>query len=222
MKWNEIVSWPGTANISAVLAAAKITQPGKSQRLTGDEAVSDIAPRLNRSLFQLRAQPPNAHVHDVAAWIEGVAPHICEQLVTGAYLTRATHEMSDEDELAVGQRDLPVLETKHAALQVEPHATGLEPPRRRRRAPIVDPPPDPRDQLGGRERLREIVHRSHLQTADLGLDISDRGQDQDTLRRVGPDHAAEHLVAVQPGQKEVQHDDRVVLGLHEAKRVVAV
>jgi hypothetical protein len=33
MKWNGIVSWPGTANIAAVLTAAKITQPGKSQRL---------------------------------------------------------------------------------------------------------------------------------------------------------------------------------------------
>src|SRR4029450_8624969 len=107
MKWNGIVSWPGTANISAVLAAAKITQPGKSQRLTGDEAVSDIAHRLNRSMLQFRAGPPNAHVHDVAAWSEGVAPHICEQLIPGAYLTRATHEMSHQDELAVGQRDIP-------------------------------------------------------------------------------------------------------------------
>src|SRR5207344_3331254 len=119
MKWNGIVSWPGTANISAVLAAAKITQPGKSQRLTGDEAVSDIPHRLNRSLFQLRAQSADTHVHDVAAWIEGVAPHICEQLVAGAHLTRATHQMPHEDELSMGQRDLPVIEAKHAALQIE-------------------------------------------------------------------------------------------------------
>src|SRR5262249_41632260 len=32
----------------------------------------------------------------------------------------------------------------------------------------------------------------------------------------------EHLVAVQPGQQEIEHDDRVVLGLHEAQRVLAV
>src|ERR1700745_303127 len=103
-----MVSWPGTANIRAVLTAAKITQPGKSQRSTSDKAVSDIAHRLNRSPFKLRPQPADAHVHDVASRIEGVAPHICQQLVTGADLTRATHEMPHQDELTMRQRDLLV------------------------------------------------------------------------------------------------------------------
>src|SRR5215831_16646129 len=124
MKWNGIVSWPGSANIATVLTTAKITHAGKSQRSTGDKAVSDVASR-----------------------IAGVAPHICEQLITGAHLTRTTHEMPHQDELAMRQRDLPVLHVDHAALQVEPHTTHLEPSRRRRRGPILDPSPDPRDQL---------------------------------------------------------------------------
>src|SRR5215467_4585041 len=222
MKWNGIVSWPGSANIAAVLATAKITQPGKSQRLTGDKAVSDIAHRLNRPPFKLRAQPADAHVHDVASRITGVAPYICEQLITGAHLTRMTHEMPHQDELAMRQRDLLVFHAQHAALQVEPYTTRLEPARRRRTGPILDPPPDPRDQLGDRERLRQVVDRPHLQAADLGLDVADRGQDEDTLRRVCPEDTAEHLVAVQPRQQEIQHDDRVVPGLHEAQRLVAV
>src|SRR5215510_12902462 len=222
MKWNGIVSWPGSANIAAVLTAAKITQPGKSQRLTGDEAVSDIAHRLNRFPFKLRAQSADAHVHDVASRIVGVAPNICEQLITGAHLTRMTHEMPHQDELAMRQRDLPVFHAEHAALQVEPHATRLEPSRRRRCGPILDPAPDPRDQLGDRERLRQVVDRPHLQAADLGLDVADRGQDEDTLRRIYPENTTEHLVAVQPGQQEIQHDDRVVLAVHEAQRLVAV
>src|SRR5215469_8412755 len=222
MKWNGIVSWPGTANIRAVLTAAKITQPGKSQRLTGDKAVSDIAHRLNRPPFKLRAQPADAHVHDVASWIAGVAPYICEQLITGAHLARMTHEMPHQDELAMRQRDLLVVHAQHAALQVEPHTTRLEPPRRRRCGPILDPSPDPCDQLGDRERLRQVVDRPHLQAADLGLDVADRGQDEDTLRRIRPEDTAEHLVAVQPGQQEIEHDDRVVLALYEAQRVVAV
>src|SRR5215475_10797051 len=127
MKWNGIVSWPGSANIATVLAAAKITQPGKSQRLTGDEAVSDIAHRLNRSLVKLRAQSADAHVHDVASRVEGVAPHVGEQLITGAHLTRMTHEVPHQDELAMRQRDLPVVHAEYAALQVEPHTTRLEP-----------------------------------------------------------------------------------------------
>src|SRR5215510_534878 len=145
MKWNGIVSWPGSANIATVLAAAKITQPGKSQRLTGDKAISDIAHRLNRFLFKLRAQPADAHVHHVASRIEGVAPHICEQLITGAHLTCATHEMPHQDELAMRQRDLPVVHVDNAALQVEPHATYLEPSRRRRCGAVLDPAPVPRD-----------------------------------------------------------------------------
>src|SRR5262249_24901325 len=222
MKWNGIVSWPGSANINAVLTAAKITQPGKSQRLTGDKAVSNIAHRLNRSLFKLRAQPADARVHDVASRIAGVAPHICEQLITGAHLTRMTHEMSHQDELAMRQRDLLVFHAEHAALQVEPHATHLEPSRRRRCGPVLDPAPDPRDQLGDRERLRQVVDRIHSQAADLGLDVADRGQDEDTLRRICPEDTTEHLVAVQPGQQEVEHDDRVVVTLRKAQRLVAV
>src|SRR5689334_15009941 len=108
MKWNGIVSWPGSANIAAVLMTAKITQPGKSQRLTSDEAVSDIAHRLNRSLFKLRSQSSDAHVHDVAPRIAGVAPHVREQLITSAHLTRPAHEVRHQDELAMRQRDLPV------------------------------------------------------------------------------------------------------------------
>src|SRR5215471_14093066 len=222
MKWNGIVSWPGSANIAAVLTTAKITQHGKSQRLTGDKAVSDIAHRLNRSPVKLRSQPADAHVHDVATRIEGVTPYICEQLITGAYLARVTHEMPHQDELAMRQRDLPVFHAEHAALQVEAHTTHLEPSRRRRRGPIVDPSPDPRDQLGDRERLRQVVHRPHLQAADLGLDVADRGKDEDTLRRIGPEDTAEHLVAIQPRQQEIQHDDRVVVTLREAQRLVAV
>src|SRR5215467_5605755 len=131
MKWNGIVSWPGSTNIATVLTAAKITQPGKSQRLTGDKAVSDIAHRLNRFQVKLRAQSADAHVHDVASRVEGVAPHVCEQLITGAHLARTTHEMPHQDELAVRQRDLPVFHVEHPALQVQPHATRLQPSRRR-------------------------------------------------------------------------------------------
>src|SRR5215469_3006397 len=101
MKWNGIVSSPGTANIAAVLTAAKITHPGKSQRLTGDKAVSDIAHRLNRSPLKLRSQSADAHVHDVASRIAGVAPYICEQLIAGAHFTRVAHEMPHQDELAM-------------------------------------------------------------------------------------------------------------------------
>src|SRR6516225_3051624 len=151
MKWNGIVSWPGSANIAAVLTTAKISQPGKSQRSTSDKAVSDIAHRLNRFLFKLRAQSADADVHDVASRIVGVAPHVCEQLIAGAHLTRTTHEMPHQDEFAMRQRDLPVFHAEHAALQVEPHTTGLKPARRWWCGPILDPSPDPRDQLGDRE-----------------------------------------------------------------------
>src|SRR5262249_61473368 len=166
MKWNGIVSWPGSTNIATVLTAAKISQPGKSQRLTGDEAVSDIAHRLNRSPLKLRSQPTDADVHDVASRIAVVAPHICKQFIAGAHLARMTHEMPHQDEFAVRQRDLLVIYAEDAALQVESHATRLEPSRRRRCGPIVDPSPDPRDQLGDRERLRQVVDRPPLPEAD--------------------------------------------------------
>src|SRR5258706_2201623 len=175
-----------------VLAVAKITQPKKSQRLAGDKAVSDIAHRLNRSPFKLRAQSADAYVHDVASRIEGVAPHICEQLITGAHLTSTTHEMPHQDELAMRQRDLPVFHAAHTALKVEPHTTRLEPSRRRRCGSILDPSPDPRDQLGDRERLRQVVDRPHLDAeeaaANQGLGGFQVGLEEQTGNAVTVDY----------------------------------
>jgi hypothetical protein len=70
-----------------------------------------------------------------------------------AHLAGVAHQVAEQDELPLRQGDHPVAETKLAALQVEPHPAGIEPPRRRGSEVLVDAPLDPLDQLGDGERF---------------------------------------------------------------------
>src|SRR5258708_5716209 len=114
------------------LAVAKLTQPKKSQRLAADKAEYDNAHRLNRSPFKHRAQSADESVDAVGSRIEAVAPHIWEQRITGAHRPSKQHEMPQEEELAMRQRDLAVCQGEPPGVRVEPHPTRLEPSRRRR------------------------------------------------------------------------------------------
>ena len=48
-------------------------------------------------------------------------------------------------------------------------------------ARLSEPGADPGDQLGERERLREVVGGPELQASDLRLDVGERREDEDAL-----------------------------------------
>ena len=65
-KWNGIVSQSVSITMTATLAAAKAPQATSTQRLRSVEAIPDISHRLDHVRSELRTEPPDAHVHDVA------------------------------------------------------------------------------------------------------------------------------------------------------------
>src|SRR5687768_11443101 len=67
MRWNGIVSWPGSSSIAATQAADPSSHASRGSRLARGEAVSDMAHRLDPvGVVQLGPQPAHVHVHHVA------------------------------------------------------------------------------------------------------------------------------------------------------------
>src|SRR5262249_1252745 len=132
-------------NMATTLMAAKATQAANSRRSVRhkpaapdslrsarDEAVAHIAYRLDEFLLEFRAQPPHTDVDDVAARVERVPPDLGEQLVAGAPLAGVTHQVAEQDDLPLRERNPPTAEAQLTALQIEPPPAGVEPPRRGR------------------------------------------------------------------------------------------
>ena len=76
-------------------------------------------------------------------------------------------------------------------------------------ARLAEPCADAGDQLGERERLREIVGGAELQASDLRLDVGERREDQDTLVGAGLHQTLQDGHPVQVRQEEVEHDQLV-------------
>lgn len=99
---------------------------------------------------------------------------------------------------------------------VEVHAQGPDLQDRRPVVPRRLPPrlasgatqedPDPRHELAGAERLREVVVRAHRQ-ADERVDLLAAGREHEDVAVGERPQPAAHLDAVQAGQPEVEDDD---------------
>src|SRR4051812_30827220 len=97
----------------AALTEANTAQTGSSQPSRA-EAVSDIAHRLDVLLRELAAQSADIDVDDVAPRVEAETPDVGQELVAGADLVRAAHEVSQEQELPLRQRRTPSVHVQHA------------------------------------------------------------------------------------------------------------
>src|SRR4051812_16634379 len=114
------------------LAEANTAHAGNSQPSRA-EAVSDITHRLDVLTGQLAAQSSDIDVDDVAPRVEAEAPDVRQQLVAGADLVGASHEMTQQKELSLGQRRTPSADVQLPSLQVELDRSDPQPSTRRRR-----------------------------------------------------------------------------------------
>src|SRR5439155_24294021 len=117
------------ATMIATLAAANSPQPISTPCLRSHEPISDIADRLDHLGPQLRPQPPDAHVDDVAPGVEREPPDLSQQLLPPTDRASAEHEVLQQQELALGKPDRPLSPIGHPAKHVQSNATGLDHPR---------------------------------------------------------------------------------------------
>ena len=80
---------------------------------------------------------------------------------------------------------------------------------------------DARDQLAAVERLGQEVVGAEAEALDLVVELGEAGEDQDRRAHARGAQAAQHLIAVDIGQHEVEDDDVVIVELADLEPVFA-
>src|SRR4029453_12617585 len=183
MKWNGTVSHSGANAIATRLASANPTQArsgqkrrsGQPKRSGYGDSISLTPHGRDRVGAQFRPEPAHIDVDHVGAGIEVVLPDRRQQPLLGYGGAPVLHELAQEHELALGQRDRPGAAVSLPSDQIEPQAAsdqggggagGGRP----------QPSPYPGQQLVERERLGQIVLGPGLQAVDLGRGGRQAGQ----------------------------------------------
>ncbi len=122
-------------------------------------------------------------------------------------------ERGEEVELGAGRLHLDAAHEEPALQQVEHDVAALEAARldrgARRALQMPDRNPDPREQLGHRERLLDVVVSSEIERLDLRLVLAPGREHDDRHVEQERAKAADRLPAVDPGQTQIeQHDVR--------------
>src|SRR5665647_3982978 len=118
--------------MSAVHAEAKASQAQNRPSRPLDpsapgEGVAHMADRLDGWIrLQLRPQPTDADLYDVAAGVEVQPPHVAQQLLAAAHVAPAAHEVGEEGELALRQNDLTGPDPGAPPVEVQPDPSCLE------------------------------------------------------------------------------------------------
>ena len=139
-----------------------------------------------------------------------VVPGVLEQLEAREHAARPAHERLEQRELLRRELDLGVAAPDAPRGRVEAQVADREHRRPLGRAAPGERP-QPGEQLGERERLRQVVVGAGVEAADAILDRVARGQHQHRRPDAVRAQPAADLDAVHAGEHQVEHD-RVVLG----------
>src|SRR2546427_4841211 len=135
MKWKGTVSHSAKTSIATRFRAAKTPQPTSSQaplgsslrrRSGGVDTVSLTPDGDDRLRAQLGPQATDVDVDDVRARVEVVAPYVRQQAFFGERLSGVLHELPQQEELALGQRDQAEPGLRRPPDQVQPQGAGLQ------------------------------------------------------------------------------------------------
>src|SRR5437762_9157581 len=108
MKWNGTVSHRSQRTIASRFATANATQPS-STALRLSQSVAGMTNGFDRrSGPELLAQPADADVDDIRAWIEVITPDLGEQPLAADDFAGAFEQAVEKLELTVGKIDRPV------------------------------------------------------------------------------------------------------------------
>src|SRR2546423_8407867 len=166
MKWNGTVSHSPVSGIATKLSAANATQASSTARLRSMEGNAYIPDGLDQLGPELRTEPAHVDVHDVGSRVEGVAPHLAEQLLARADLLPVADEVLEEQELAGRECRARVTRVHGPMAEVDDQPAGVQEPLAVRGA-LPQAPAHAGEQLDQRERLRHVVGRTEVEAAQL-------------------------------------------------------
>ena len=211
--------------------------PGRALRRLARGAIADAADRGDVSgrlgvVAELLAQPADVDV-DRAVEDRGVVAAVdhVEELVAGEDPAAGLEEDLEQPELDAGQRDRPAIAGDLVAVGIEDEVGVAEAgggcggagPRSARSAAragrSLEDPPDADDELGGAERLREVVVGAVLETGDAVDGRAAGRQHEDRDVAVGlPADRADDGAAVELGEHEVEDDQGGIVVLDRGQR----
>src|SRR5207248_7006956 len=126
----------------------------------------------------LAAQGADVDVHEVGRMLPSRPPHVLEDLRPRQDLAGMLHQILEQAELPVGERDAPARQRRPAAGRVEGEVADTQRP-----APFPggnpEQYPQPLEQLTEGERLDEVVVRSCTEGPDPVLDPIPGADDED-------------------------------------------
>src|SRR6185436_16794208 len=142
-RWYGTDSWPGSTIMAATQHKAHtVHTPIRWRRHNGPagpfvrwvpsgsvvvKAVASTAHRFDRKVgLQLDAQPAQTNLDEVAARIEVHVPDVVEQLLAGAHVVAAPHQVGQQCELALAQDRRAMGGDRPTAVQVELYPAHLE------------------------------------------------------------------------------------------------
>ena len=152
-----------------------------------------------RRVAELRAQPADRHLDDVRERVGVLVPDAGEQLLGGDGRAVGGEQHLEHAELLRAQRQQAAAAARDPLRRVEADV-ALREHRRQRRLRAAGERADPRDELGERERLRQVVVGAEAEPVDAVLDRARGGQHQHARPAPAADERAADVVAVQPGR----------------------
>src|SRR5512132_258295 len=214
MKWNGTVSHEEMMSIAARLASENSTQAtsihrsrfGHSSVSGRIEPVSHPTDRGDRVWTELRAEAANVDIDHVRSGVEVVTPDRREQPFLRHRASCMPHQLLEEQELSVGERDRPATVIDLAPDQVERrranHQLRLVGSRCGSQAR-----PHPGEQLLERERLREVVLRAELERSHLRSRVAERREDEDGLGGLALQDLLEHRESVDVRHHQIEDEE---------------
>ena len=179
----------------------------------GRQAVADQAHGLDGAtperLVDPLAEVPDVDLDDVGVALEGVVPHMLEDLGLRDDLARLAHQVLEEGELAGGEDDLDLAPPAPVGGGVELEVADFEDGRMLPSTPAQQRP-DAGDEDDVGERLRQEVVGAGVEGLGL-VELAVLGREHDDRRPVAPlPEGGADLVAVHARQHDVEHDGVVV------------
>ena len=189
------------------------------------QAVAQPAYRLQRAdpegPVDLLSQVAHVHLDDVRALLIAHVPHRLQQLQLSEHATRVANERLKQRILARRQLELDLAAPRAVRRGIDPQVSGAE-HRRPLHGSAPRQRPEPRQQLGERERLRQIVVGAGVQTPHAVLDrVTRREHDDRRPKARGPQPPA-HLEAIRPRQHHIEDHCVEVRRAREQQCLLAV
>ncbi len=189
------------------------------------EAVASAADRGDKgslvAAVELAPEVADVDVHNIGPGVEGIVPDGGEDLLSGEYLARVTHEVLEERELAGGELDLLLPAQDAPAEKVHLQITGLQPGRPGLVGP-ADEGAHPGQELLKGERLGHVVVGAAVEGADLVAYVVAGGEHQDRQPGAPEPYPLQNLLTAQARQHDVQQHKIHILLDREARAIVAV